>query len=221
MWDFDIGRSLSALLRTLPFVLLRMAIYFGVALAYILVTGTSAGIGYGIGAIGDDGFQASATFWGGAIGFGAVSLILYWVREYILYIVKAGHIAVLVEVLDGRDIPGGQGQIAYATEMVKARFAETSVLFALDQLIKGVVRVIAGMINFLANILPIPGLQGLASFVNAVIRVAVTYVDEIILAYNLRTRSDNPWERSKDALVLYAQNSTTMLKNAVWLAIFM
>ena len=53
-------------------------------------------------------------FWGGIVGFGLVSLALYWIREYILYIVKAGHIAVMVHLIDGRDVPGGQGQIAYA-----------------------------------------------------------------------------------------------------------
>ncbi len=82
-------------------------------------------------------------------------------------------------------------------------------------------RVIFGFANFVANFLPIPGIQGLARFANAVIRIAVTYVDEVILAHNIRLRSDNPWARSKDALILYAQNSTTMLKNAVWHAIFM
>ena len=221
MWDFDIGKSLSALMRTLPFILLRMVVFFGITLAYVLVTGTGAGLGFGIGAMGDADFQASSTFWGGAIGFGVVSAVLYWVREYILYMVKAGHIAVLVEVLDGREIPGGRSQIDYATGVVKERFVEANVLFALDQLVKGVVRVVAGLINFVSNFLPIPGLQVIAGFINAVIRIAVTYVDEIILAHNIRVRSDNPWETSRTALILYAQNSTTMLKNAVWLAVFM
>ena len=51
--------------------------------------------------------------------------------------------------------------------------------------------------------------------------MSLTYVDEIILAYNIRTRSNNPWQSSKDALILYAQNGGSMMKNAVWLSIFM
>ena len=39
---------------------------------------------------------------------------LYLLREYILYVVKAGHIAVMVHLIDGREVPDGQGQIAYA-----------------------------------------------------------------------------------------------------------
>jgi len=221
MWDFDIGKSLAALAATLPFILLRMAVFFGITLAYVVVTGTGAGFGYGIGLLGDATFQVSSTFWGGFIGFALVSVALYWFREYILYMVKAGHIAVLVEVLDGRAIPQGRSQLDYATGIVKERFVEANVLFVLDQLVRGVVRAIAGLINFVAHFLPIPGIEGLARFVNAVIRIAVTYVDEVILAHNIRVHSGNPWETSKDALILYAQNSMTMLKNAVWLAVFM
>ena len=78
--------------------------------------------------------------WGGIFGFGLVSLSLYWLREYILYLVKAGHIAVMVHLIDGADVPGGQSQIAYAQQVVHERFAEANVLFVLDQLIKGVDR---------------------------------------------------------------------------------
>ncbi|NMA99538.1 MAG: hypothetical protein GX970_15780 [Phyllobacteriaceae bacterium] len=56
MWDFSVGRALDLMLKTLPFVLLRMAVYFGAALAYVLVTGAGAGIGWGIGGFGDTGF---------------------------------------------------------------------------------------------------------------------------------------------------------------------
>ena len=45
MWDFSIGGSLGLMGRTLPFILLRMAVYFGITLGYILVTGMGAGVG--------------------------------------------------------------------------------------------------------------------------------------------------------------------------------
>jgi len=107
----------------------------------------SVRLGWGIGALGTDGFRAGATFWGGAIGLGIVALVMYWLREYILYIVKAGHIAVLVELIDNRPLPEGRGQIEHAQRIVRARFAEASVLFAVDQLIKGVLRAITGLIR--------------------------------------------------------------------------
>lgn len=219
MWDFDTGRTIGILIRTLPFILMRMAIYFGITLAFILSTGIGAGIGYGIGNIGDD--PASFGIWGGIFGFGLVAGAVYWIREWLLYMVKAAHIAVMVRLIDGQPMPGGKSQIAYGQDVVTARFGEANVLFAMDQLIKGVIRVITGIIGGIAAFLPIPGLSTLASFANTIVRISLTYVDEIILGYNIRRDSQNPWETSRQGLVLYAQNGRTMIRNAVWLSIFL
>ncbi|MAS14452.1 MAG: hypothetical protein CMH69_14230 [Nitratireductor sp.] len=220
MWDFSIGRALAMMVRTMPFILLRLAVYFGITLGYILVTGTGAGIGYGVGGFGDEGFRATSTFWGGAIGFGLFGAIMYWVREYVLYIVKAGHVAVLVQLVDGNPMPEGKSQVSHATDVVKNRFAQTSVLFALDQLIKGVIGAITGLVRGILTILPIPGVNQLAGILHAFLRVAVGFIDEVILAHAIRTHSNNAWASAKNALILYGQNYKVMLKNAAWLAIF-
>ncbi|SOC83268.1 hypothetical protein SAMN05421890_1716 [Ensifer adhaerens] len=39
MWDFDIGGTIGIMARTMPFILLRMAVYFGMTLAYSAGTG--------------------------------------------------------------------------------------------------------------------------------------------------------------------------------------
>lgn len=219
MWDFNVGAALGLMARTMPFIVLRMAVYFGITVGYVLVTGTGAGIGYGVGAFGDDGFQASSAMWGGVIGFSVFGIAMYWAREYILYIVKAGHIAVLVELLDGKEMPGGKSQVNYATGVVKERFAQASILFAVDQLIKGVIGAITGLVRALLTVLPFPGVRQLATLLHAFLKVAVGFIDEVILAHMIRSRSDNPWGAAKDALVLYGQNYKVMLKNAAWLAI--
>ena len=172
----------------------------------------------GIGAFGGDGFQGGATFVGGAVGFGLVSAFVYLIREWFLYMLKAGHIAVLVDVLDGRPMPPGMTQVSHAQTVVKDRFAEANVLFVIDQLVKGVVRVVTGIVDVVTAILPVPGLAGLARFVRAVVRIAIGFVDEVIIAYNIRIGSGNPYATAQDALVLYAQNATWILKNAAWLA---
>jgi hypothetical protein len=207
------------MLQTLPFIFMRMIVYFGITIAYLAAIGAGGLIGYGIGHIGDDpeGFGV----WGGILGFGAVSVAVYWIREYILYILKAGHIAVLVELMEGRELPDGKGQIEYAKQVVTARFGEANLLFALDQLIKGVIRAITGLIGGIAAFLPLPGLNGLVAFINTVIRMSLTYVDEIILGYNIKLASRNPWETSRQGLVLYAQNGRIMVKNAIWLSLML
>ncbi|MCF3643285.1 hypothetical protein LXM94_25350 [Rhizobium sp. TRM95111] len=219
MWDFSIGKTIGILAKTLPFILLRMAIYFTVTLAFLLATGTGAGIGYGVGNLGGD--PAGFAVGGGVIGFALVAGAVYWAREWLLYMVKAAHVAVIVKLIDGEPLPGGKGQVAFGREIVAARFAEANTLFVLDQLIKGAIAAITGLIGGVAAFLPIPGLDGLARFANTVVRLSLTHVDEIILGYNIRTASTNAWDSSRHGLVLYAQNGLTMVKNAVWLAAFL
>ena len=132
MWDFSVAKSLGLMVRTAPLVIFRVIVCFGVTLALILVTGTGAGVGYGIGRFGDDGFHASSTFRGGALGFGLVAGVVVFLRGYLLYLVKAGHVAVMVEFMDGKTLPGGGRQIGFAQGVVSARFCQASALFALD-----------------------------------------------------------------------------------------
>jgi hypothetical protein len=219
MWDFSVGRTIGLMLQTLPFIVMRMIVYFGITIAYLVAIGAGGLVGYGIGHIGDD--PAAFGFWGGVIGFGVVSVAVYWVREYLLYILKAGHIAVLVELMQGKSLPDGKGQIDHAREVVTARFGEANVLFALDQLIKGVIGAVTRLIGGIAAFIPLPGLNGLVAFINTVIRMSLTYVDEIILGYNIKLNSQNPWETSRQGLVLYAQNGRIMVKNAIWLSIML
>jgi hypothetical protein len=219
MWDFSIGRSVTILFRTWPFILFRMVVYFAMTLAYVAGTGTGAGIGWGVGHIFADGGPEGTAFYGGIAGFALVSIAVYWIREYILYMLKAGHIAVMVHLIDGRDVPGGQGQIAYAKAVVTQRFAEASILFAVDQLVKGAIRAVTSLLTGIAAFLP--GLDGLVRFANSVIRISLTYVDEIILGYNIRIDSSSPFETARQGVVLYAQNGAKMVKNAVWLALIL
>jgi hypothetical protein len=219
MWDFSIAKALGLMLRTAPFILFRVIVYFGITVALILVTGTGAGVGYGVGLFGDDDFQASTTFWGAFAGFGLTVGVIFFFRDYLLYLVKAGHIAVMVEYLDGRPVPGGRGQIGYARQIVTQRFGQVSALFALDQLVKGVIAVITGLTEGLMTILPMPGVDRITGVVRAYLRLAVGLVDEVILAHAIRTRSENAWEAAHDGLVLYAQNARPMLVAAAWLTL--
>ena len=86
MWDFDFGRTLGIMFRTWPFIALRLVVYFGITLAYVLATGTGAGVGYGVGNIFAEGGPEGMAFYGGIVGFAVVSIVLYWIREYIRYV---------------------------------------------------------------------------------------------------------------------------------------
>jgi len=216
--DFRIGDVLKLLGRTMPFLVFRFLVYLGIAAAYVIAVGVGASVGYLIGHIGDNPGAFSA--WGGLVGFGAAAVALHLLREYILYLVKAGHIAVLVELMNGKDLPQGRSQIDYAQKLVRERFVESSVLFGVDQLIKGILRAFNRAFLAITGILPIPGLRGLVKIANGIFNLSLTYLDEVILAHSFHTRSENPWESSRTALVLYAQSYKSFLTNAVFMALF-
>ncbi len=220
MWDFSMSKALGLMMKTLPFVIFRIVIYFGISAAFVAATGVGAGIGWGVGAFGEDDFQATSTFYGGAIGFAGASTVLFFLREYLLYMVKAGHIAVLVELMEGKEIPGGKSQISHAQSVVKDRFKEANILFVMDRLINGVIRLITGMLEGIASILPIPALENIVGVIKAFLKIALGFLDEIVLGYIIKKRSDNPWETAQEGLVLYAQNSKLIIKNAAFLAVF-
>ncbi len=220
MWDFEMGRVFGLMMRTLPFLAFRLLIYFGITLAYVLAIGGGGGTGWLIGSAGGSEGAANGVFWGALTGFGVVSGVLYWAREYLLYLVKAGHIAVLVELMQGKQIPGGRGQIEHAGAVVKTRFVESSVLFGVDQLLKGILKAFNRVVMGVSMMIPIPGIEGVAKFATAVINMSLTYVDEVILAYNIRNQIENPWAGARDGLVLYAQNYKNLVKNALWLTVF-
>ncbi len=221
MWDFSIPRTLGLMGQTLPFIVLRILVYFGIAVAFLVTTGVGAGVGWGIGAFGGPDLRAGAIAWGGIIGFCVTAGTLFVLREYVLYMVKAGHIAVLVELIDGRGVPQGQGQINYATEIVRRYFVETNVLFGVDLLIRGVLGAILGLLQGITSLLPIPGLQNIVGLIRAFLRVAVGLMDEVILGYLFRRQTTNPWQDAQTGIVLYAQNYRVMLKNAAWLTVIM
>lgn len=217
MWDFSFRTSLILVARTLPFILLRLVVYVAIALGYVGGIGVGIGAGWAIGRAFDDGELLGATI-GGFAGFFLVAGFLWWIRQYIFYIVKAGHVCALDALLHGRPFPAGQGQIRYAADMVKARFLEVNLLFAVDLMVRGVIRALTGILSLFIGWVPDGG--QITRFVKAVLRVVLGLVDEVILAYIIRAGDTPPTESARDGLVLYAQNASNLLKNGIWIALF-
>ncbi|MEM1376901.1 MAG: hypothetical protein AAGG69_05870, partial [Pseudomonadota bacterium] len=206
--------------HTWPYLLLRMVVFGVFAVVFAIMAGSGFILGHELGPKFGDGMTplSGATFGtGGGIALGiAVIRIL---REYTLYLVKAGHIAVMGEMLSGQKVPAGFSQVASGARTVKENFVETSVLFVLDQLIKGVLKTIENAFKRIGSV--IPGAAVVLSLVQSVITIAITYIDEMILAHIMRTKPADVWRAGADALVIYAQNAKLMFKNAFWLAVFL
>ena len=89
-------------------------------------------------------------------------------------------------------------------------------LFGIDQLVKGVIGAVTGLLQGLLSVLPIPGAAQVMGMVRGYLKVAVGLLDEVMLAHCFATGVENPFLGARTALVLYAQNARPMLVNAAW-----
>lgn len=204
------GEAWRVLLKTLPCVFVRLLIYG--------VVGISAAIYVGL-------LLLLTKVFGGAggilflIGLGVLFGLLKLLQRYVLYLTKAGHVAVITEILQKGELPGNTGQLAYGKEVVTRIFKEVSVLFAVDQLVSGAIKAFNRTAVRVADIIPIPGLDAVAKLAGLIVNYAVTYVDETILSFNLARKDENIWKSAQTGLVLYAQNWKPILTNAAALAL--
>lgn len=156
-----------------------------------------------------------------AIGTGMVGIIVIYkaIYHYIGYLVKAGHVAVIAMALTEGKIPEHPYQTG--KEIVKSRFLETNVFFVIDRLISGAVSQIQNVLSRLNN------LTGNNTIVNAIVAVVqifisivLEYVDECCLAYIFYKKDENPFKCAADGVVIYFKNWKNLLKNALWLTLF-
>lgn len=220
MWDFSIFRALGLLIRTWPFVIMRMAVHLGIAVGLVISAGVGAVAGQALAGLGGEASGSSAALWGGGVGVLFAALAVVFLRGRLLHRVTAPHLAALIEALDRRPLPIGRGQVGLANGIVAQRFGDASALLALDTLIRGVIRTATGMVDgLLVDILPVSALDRLVRGSGAQLRLTLGLLDGVVLAHATRTRSENAWEAAHDGLVLYTQNARPLMANAVWLAL--
>lgn len=210
-----LSESLSLLLKTMPFVLVRLGILCALTvvgiLFWVLLVGGTVWLSKLATALG--------VIWAVGLSLVAGSLWRFVVR-YLLYLLKAAHIAVLTELITTGSIANGnQGMFEYGKRVVTERFGQVNAMFALDLLIAGIVGAFNRTLNWVASLLPIPGLDSVAGVVNQLVRASTTYIDETIFSYNLARGDENAFRSSKDGLIYYAQNAKEVLKTGLWVVV--
>ena len=210
------GTALGLFLKTLPYALAR----FGILVVVSLVTIVWALVTFGGAAFAGEKIHPIVGWGWFAVGAGVYGWAWHFVVRYALYLIKCGHVAVLTElVVRGEIGNGGEGMFAYGKRIVTERFAQTNVLFAMDLLVEGVVRAFNRTLDWIANLLPIPGMQGLMNVVKALLHGAATYIDETIFSYLLARNETNPWRGGQEGLIYYCQNAKPILKTAIWVVV--
>lgn len=208
--------SVGLLLRSLPYAVMRFAVLLAFSIAcviwMVIAIGGSVWAGSHIaGAVGLTWFVSCLA---GAAWFWTAIL------RYTLHLIECGHVAVLTELIThGQVGNGSESMFAYGKRAVTERFGQVNALFAMNQLVRGIVNAVHSTIEGVGHILPIPGIDSLAKAVTAILRAATRYMDKVIFSYNLATNSSNPWRGARDGVVYYGQNATAILKQAVWIVV--
>jgi len=143
----------------------------------------------------------------------ATGVVRFLLMQYVGYLVKAGHIAVIAEAVTTGRVP--DNQVAYGKHMVTERFASSNIYFAVDKLVAGAVRQLQGYLQTAGNAFDfIPGMNALVKVGKLFIDISVGYIDECCLGYSFYKRDQGPFKSAADGVVIYAENWKTLLSAA-------
>ncbi len=147
------------------------------------------------------------------IWIAATGVVRFVLMHYMGYLVKAGHVAVITETIDAGEVPANQ--VAYGKQLVRERFAESNIYFAVDQLVTGAVKQIQSAVDKLGGALDfIPGMDAVTGVAKFFISISLGYIDECCLGYTFLKKEQGAFKSAADGVVIYAQNWKKLLKDA-------
>src|SRR5690625_2612520 len=209
--------------RTFPFIVARLVIYGLFGLAALVFLGIMIGIGFlMLKMFGESGGAFIFVMIGAS---GIIYAGLRFLEKYVLYLVKMGHVSVIVELLRAGDVPEGKGMVSYGKDQVTKNFGASTVAFAVDRLVYGAVKQVQRWIMRIGNFFKfIPGSQHIIGIINAIMSVSLNYIDEAIMSYVFLRKSEKQeetvWKSACDGVVLYAQSWKGVLKAAAGSVLF-
>jgi hypothetical protein len=164
-----LATAAGRLMRSLPYALARFAVHIAFTVAIILWMAVAFG-----------GAAWLSAHIAGA--FGVVWLVVclagigwFWgaVVRYLLHLIACGHVAVLTELITrGQVGNGSESMFAYGRRIVTERFGQVTLLFGFNALVRGVLNAFHNTLDWISEMLPIPGLDSLAKILDIVLRGA-------------------------------------------------
>jgi hypothetical protein len=214
--DHGLVTAIGLLLKSLPYALAR----FGILLAYAVACIIWIVVAFG-------GAAWLGTRVAGAFGIMwfllcVVGVGWFWgtVLRYALHLLACGHVAVLTELITRGEVGNGsESMLSYGKRIVIQRFGEVNILFGMNMLVRGILNAFHRTLDWIDQMIPIPGLDSLSSLAMMVLRAATRYLDKVILSYNLARAGGDPWVGAREGLVYYAQNARPILMTSVWIVI--
>ena len=158
----------------------------------------------------------------------SIVLMLIWIfgiiamdnviTHYFGYLIKAGHIAIVSEIVTTGKIPDNQYEVAVS--MVKSRFKESSVYFLVDKLVSGAVKELQKGVGKVGDALDaIPGMSAITNFIQIFIGIVLGYIDECCLGYTFYKKDQGAFKSACDGITIYWKNKKKLLKDAAIMAL--
>ena len=193
--------------RTMKFVWLRLALGMAVTVASIIIFAITVGVSNLVGA--EPVNVAGLTVW-----FLLSAIIYGLVMNYVGYMLKAAHIAVVAKAVTTGQI--SDNMVEEGKAMVIKRFGATNVYLVLDRLIGGAVRELQKTVGKVGNIFSgVPGMDKVVEFLQTFIGIALGYIDECCLGYTFYKEGEGAFKAGCDGVVIYFQNIKKLLKTAL------
>ena len=154
----QLGRAIRIVMQTKPYVLYRAMTYGVLCLCLVAYLGVVAAIGavFGAGAF----WVLSVVSLGLVVVLGATG----FVGEYIFYRLRAGHIALITEIITEGHAPVGISQTKWASGRVLHYFADADLLPQIRQAIRSVIRTANRQLFDASQALPVPYIECGAKF---------------------------------------------------------
>ena len=161
-------------------------------------------------------FVSSGIF-GTMIGFGG------FVGEALFYRQRAGHIALITELLTEGKLPEAISQVKWAQGRVRHYFGMTM----LPQVRAGL-RDAIGAVNVSVfdsaealptSVLPVPGIEGGTKLAQHLVSFSQGYIEDAAIAHAFKTKNENVLDATRTAVLLYCQCWKPVLTNAVTLTL--
>ena len=159
--------------------------------------------------IGGGAFAVCVIIW-----LGLVRVTSFIINKYIGYLIRVGHISVVVKALTEGELP--ENQIQYGVDVVKRRFAVANVFFIIDRLVAGAVRQIQRVVNTIGRLIEnLPGGKQIVSFINFFVEIAFGSVDDCVLGWVLYREELGAFHGACDGVVLFFQNFKALMLRAL------
>ena len=208
----ELRRALDIVLRTSPYVIYRAFMYGAMCLCVIAYLAMLFAIGLVFGA---------GAFWVLFVisaGLAAMLGIGGFINEYVFHQLRAGHIAVITEIVTQGKFPPGISQTKWARGRVTHYFKGAGTLAHVRRLTRDVIRAV-NRVNDLASIMPLPGIETGMLLGRRIIDLSQAYIEEGVFAYTYRAKNENVYESAKSATLTYSQCWRAVLGNAVTLTL--